>query len=61
LGKFLAFAQLNDIGHQDVKTISKRLGHTQTSTTMNIYVHALQESDQKASDALAEMLEKHSE
>jgi len=47
--------------HQDVKTISKRLGHTQTSTTMNIYVHALQESDQKASDALEAMLEKNSQ
>ncbi len=47
--------------HQDVKTISKRLGHTQTSTTMNIYVHALQESDQKASDALEAMLKKHSQ
>jgi len=47
--------------HQDVKTISKRLGHTQTSTTMNIYVHALQESDQKASDALEAMLEKQSQ
>ncbi len=47
--------------HQDVKTISKRLGHTQTSTTMNIYVHALQDSDQRASDALEAMLEKHSQ
>ena len=46
--------------HQDVKTISKRLGHTQTSTTMNIYVHALQESDQKASDALEAMLKRRS-
>ena len=24
---------------QDVKTVSKRLGHAQTSTTMNIYTH----------------------
>ncbi|MBR2132561.1 MAG: site-specific integrase [Oscillospiraceae bacterium] len=43
---------------QDVKTVSKRLGHAQTSTTMNIYAHALQESDRKAADALASMLEK---
>lgn len=45
---------------QDVKTVSKRLGHAQTSTTMNIYAHALQESDRKAADALEAMLERHS-
>lgn len=45
---------------QDVKTVSKRLGHAQTSTTMNIYAHALQESDRKAADALEAILEKHS-
>lgn len=44
---------------QDIKTVSKRLGHAQTSTTMNIYAHALQESDRKAADALEEMLNKH--
>ncbi len=44
---------------QDAKTISKRLGHAQTSTTMNIYAHALQESDRKAADALEALLEKH--
>lgn len=43
---------------QDIKTVSKRLGHAQTSTTMNIYAHALQESDRKAADALEEMLNK---
>lgn len=42
---------------QDVTTVSKRLGHVQTSTTMNIYVHALQESDRRAADALETMLE----
>lgn len=41
---------------QDVKTVSNRLGHAQTSTTMNIYAHALQESDRKAADALETML-----
>src|SRR5699024_9387684 len=43
---------------QDVKTVSKRLGHAQTSTTMNIYAHALQESDRKAADALETLLKK---
>lgn len=41
---------------QDMKTVSKRLGHAQTSTTMNIYAHALQESDRKAADALETIL-----
>lgn len=45
--------------HQDLKTVSKRLGHAQTSTTMNIYAHALQENDRKATDALEALLEKH--
>lgn len=44
--------------HQDLKTVSKRLGHAQTSTTMNIYAHALQESDRKATDALEALLER---
>lgn len=46
-------------GQQDIKTVSKRLGHAQTSTTMNIYAHALQESDRKAADTLETMLKKH--
>ena len=44
---------------QDVRSVSSRLGHAQTSTTMNIYAHALQEADQKAADALQTMLFKH--
>ena len=47
-------------GKQDVKTVSSRLGHAQTSTTMNIYAHALQEGDQRAADTLETILKKHS-
>lgn len=43
---------------QDVRTVSSRLGHAQASTTMNIYAHALQESDRKAANALENMLAK---
>ena len=43
---------------QDLKTVSSRLGHAQTSTTMNIYAHALQESDRKAATALENLLTK---
>lgn len=44
---------------QDVRTVSSRLGHAQASTTMNIYAHALQETDRKAVNALESMLMKH--
>ena len=43
---------------QDLKTVSRRLGHAQTSTTMNIYAHALEENDRKASDALDAVLKR---
>lgn len=42
--------------HQDVRTVSNRLGHAQASTTMNIYAHALKENDRTASNALENML-----
>lgn len=44
--------------HQDVRTVSSRLGHAQASTTMNIYAHALKECDRKAAAALENMLVK---
>lgn len=46
-------------GKQDAKTVAARLGHAQTSTTMNIYVHALKENDQIAVDAIENVLTKH--
>jgi len=42
----------------DVKTVSARLGHAQTSTTMNIYAHSLKKSDEKASDTLDSLFKK---
>lgn len=45
-------------GKQDVKTVAARLGHAQTSTTMNIYVHALKEADKTAVDAIESVLKK---
>lgn len=45
-------------GKQDAKTVAARLGHAQTSTTMNIYVHALKEADRTASDAIEDVLKK---
>lgn len=36
----------------DVSTVSKRLGHARTSTTMDIYSHSLQKADTEAADKL---------
>lgn len=44
--------------NQDIRSVSNRLGHAQTSTTMNIYAHALQETDRRAADALENILVK---
>lgn len=40
----------------DVKTVSGRLGHSQTSTTMNIYAHSLRKSDEAAAETLQKAL-----
>ena len=39
----------------DVKTVSNRLGHSETSTTMDIYAHALQKQDELAAKSLGEL------
>ena len=44
--------------HQDIKTVQSRLGHAEASTMMNIYAHALQETDRKAADTLENALVK---
>lgn len=40
----------------DVVTVSKRLGHSQVSTTQNIYSHLLEKSDRAASDTLSALI-----
>lgn len=42
----------------DIKTVSTRLGHAQTSTTMNIYAHTYKKVDEIASDTLGSILDK---
>lgn len=44
----------------DVRTVSNRLGHAQTSTTMNIYSHSLQKKDEAAAQTLETLLVKKS-
>lgn len=41
----------------DIRTVSKRLGHAQTSTTLNIYSHAIKSADQAAAETLAHVLD----
>ena len=41
----------------DVKSVSAMLGHSQTSTTLNIYAHAVQQTNEKALSTIANLLE----
>ena len=40
----------------DVKTVSSMLGHAQTSTTLNLYTHAVQAANVKAINVMADLL-----
>ena len=40
----------------DVKSVSAMLGHSQTSTTLNIYTHAVQPANEKALNKVADLL-----
>ena len=41
---------------EDVRAVSAALGHSQTSTTLNIYAHTFETAQARACDALAEAL-----
>ena len=41
---------------QDIVTVSKRLGHSRTSTTLDVYSHIIQEADAVASECIADVL-----
>ncbi len=43
-------------GGTNIKTISARLGHSNTSTTLNIYSHSLRSADEEAADKLESIL-----
>lgn len=40
----------------DILTVSKRLGHKKVSTTLDIYSHQIAKSDERASEALDELI-----
>lgn len=44
----------------DIATISKRLGHSKVSVTLDVYSHALPENDEAASDILEKVLARKS-
>lgn len=40
----------------DVRTVAGRLGHSQTSTTTNIYAHMIKSANEKAAEAIEDLL-----
>lgn len=44
-------------GGVDVKTVSVRLGHAQTSTTLDIYAHMINQADDRAASTLGAFLD----
>lgn len=42
----------------DISTVAGRLGHSQTSTTLDIYTHPLRKMDEVASEKLENLLSK---
>lgn len=41
----------------NIRTVSACLGHSQTSTTLNIYAHTFEQANAKAMEAVANALE----
>lgn len=50
-------ASLLIAGGMNLPTVARRLGHSSVSTTMKIYLHAIQATDAIASDILADKLD----
>lgn len=43
----------------DIRTVSGRLGHAKTSTTVNIYAHMLKKPDQEAAEKIDNIFNKN--
>lgn len=53
------FASMMSYNQVDMVTISKMLGHTQVSTTSNIYSHQFEKIDKRSANVIDEVLEKN--
>lgn len=51
-----AHATILIANNTDIVTVSRRLGHAKTSTTLNIYAHAISNSEKATSDKLEKIL-----
>ena len=51
-----SFATFQIAGGIDIRTVSGRLGHSNASTTLNIYTHFLEENERKATACLENLL-----
>ena len=40
----------------DALTVSKRLGHSKVSTTIDIYSHAIKQADERAAESIADVI-----
>lgn len=50
--------ELIQSGEVDIKTVSAVLGHSQTSTTLNIYAHEYEQANAKAVGVISDLLKK---
>lgn len=53
--RHMAATYLITAGH-DIRTVSGKLGHSQTSTTMNIYSHLVEKAEQETADTMGNIL-----
>ena len=47
---------LISVARTDIRTVSARLGHSQTSTTLNTYSHVIESADRAAAESLGDIL-----
>lgn len=58
--RHMAATYLITAGH-DIRTVSGKLGHSQTSTTMNIYSHLMDKAEKETADTMGDILKNATE
>lgn len=56
LFRHMAATYLITAGH-DIRTVSGKLGHSQTSTTMNIYSHLMEKAEKETANTMGDILQ----